>query len=115
MTPFLAAAPLVAVLGLMIGLRWRAAYAGLAGLALACFIAVAAFGLGRTTIANFGPAGALGGALLEALFTAFTILWIVFPALAIYELQNRSGALHALRDAVSQVSYAPRTQVILRP
>jgi lactate permease len=111
--PFLAATPLVAVLGLMIGLRWRAAHAGLAALALACLIAVAAFGLGTTTIASFGPAGALGGTLLEALFTAVTILWIVFPALAIYELQNRSGALHTLREAVSHVSSAPRTQVIL--
>lgn len=113
MTAAIAALPLLAVLGLMIGLRWRAAYAGLAGLIIAGIFAVWLFGLGTTILAEVGPAGAIGGALLEAAFAATTILWIIFPALVLYELQNRSGALLILRGAVGQVSSAPRIQVVL--
>ena len=83
MTAAIAALPLLAVLGLMIGLRWRAAFAGLAGLVVASLLAVWLFGLGTTTLAKIGPAGAIGGALLEAAFAATTILWIIFPALVL--------------------------------
>lgn len=113
MPALLAATPLLAVLGLMLGLRWRAGRAGLVGLSLAALVAVAAFGLGERLLPQFGAAGALAGALAEALFSAATILWIIFPALAIYELQDRSGALLTLRAAVGQVSRARRVQVIL--
>lgn len=46
MTAAFASLPLLAVVGLMLGLRWRAAYAALAGLALAVALAVGPFGLG---------------------------------------------------------------------
>lgn len=113
MTAAFASLPLVAVVGLMLGLRWRAVYAGLAGLAVAVVLAIGLFGLGSTRLAAFGPAAATGGALLEAGFTTVSILWIIFPALMLYELQNRSGALVTLRAAVGQVSTAPRVQVVL--
>lgn len=113
MTAALASLPLLAVIGLMLGLRWRAVYAGLAGLAAAVVIAIGLFGLGLTRLPQFGPAAATGGALLEAGFTTVSILWIIFPALMLYEMQSRSGALLTLRAAVSQVSSAPRVQVVL--
>jgi len=112
LAPALAAAPLAAVLGLMLGLRWRAAHAGLAGLGVAAVLAVTIFGFGVETPTP-GPTAALGGVLAEALFAAGAILWIIFPALALYELQNRSGALQTLRSAVAQVSDERRVQVIL--
>ncbi|MFZ5721294.1 MAG: L-lactate permease, partial [Pseudomonadota bacterium] len=86
---------------------------GLVGLAVAVAAALFVFGLGVTRLPAFGPAGSLGGAALEALFTTATILWIVLPALALYELQSRSGALATLRAAISRLSVRPRTQVLL--
>lgn len=109
----LAGAPLLVVLGLMLALRWPAAWAGLAGLAVAVAVAVFGFGLGLARLPALGLAGSLGGAGLEALFTTATILWIVFPALALYELQSRSGALATLRTAISRLSGRPRTQVLM--
>lgn len=109
---FLAAAPLLVVLGLMIGLRWRAGPAGLIGLLLAVVLAVTAFGLGRAGTAGHGAAATLAGAGLEAAFTTATILWIVFPALVLYELQAGSGQLQIIRGAIARLSDNPRTQVL---
>lgn len=109
---FLAAAPLLVVLGLMIGLRWRAGPAGLAGLLLAVVLAVTAFGLGRAGPEGHGAGATLAGAGLEAAFTTATILWIVFPALVLYELQARSGHIHVIRGAIARLSENPRTQVL---
>jgi hypothetical protein len=55
--------------------RWRAASAGLLGLAATLVIAMMGFGLGTRVHGGLGPASAAAGALLEALFTAGTILW----------------------------------------
>ncbi|MDO8900592.1 MAG: L-lactate permease [Phenylobacterium sp.] len=113
MTAILAALPLMAVVGLMLGLKWPVAYAGGAGLALALVLALLIFGLGQAPTDPFGPGGMTLGALLEAGFTSLSILWIIFPALVLYELQARSGALFVLRDAVARVSSDRRTQVVL--
>ncbi|MDP1875256.1 L-lactate permease [Phenylobacterium sp.] len=113
MTAVLALLPLGAVVGLMLGLKWRAGSAGLAGLVVAVGLAWTVFGLGQGQAAPFGPAGMSGGALLEAGFTSLSILWIIFPALVLHELQSRSGALLVLREAVGRISPDPRTQVVL--
>lgn len=113
MTAASASLPLLAVLGLMLGLRWRAVYAGFAGLVVAVAVAIGVFGLGQTRLPEFGPFGAIGGALLEAGFTAGSILWIIFPALMLHELQNRSGAILTLKAAIGRVSAEPRTQTVL--
>lgn len=108
-----AAAPLLVVLGLMLGARWSAARAGLLGLAVALASGWLAFGLGTRVLPTWGPLPAAGGALLEALFLAATILWIVFPALAIHELQQRTGAVAVLRDAMGRLSGDPRVLALL--
>jgi lactate permease len=100
----IAAAPILAVLVLMVGFGRSAALAGLAGLALAAALAVGVFGLG---------AGALAGAGLEGLFLAATILWILLPALAIHGLQEARGALATLRDALARVASGSALQTIL--
>lgn len=105
--------PLAAILAAMLGLRWSAARAGLVGLVLALAVALLAFGYGRAILPELGPGRAVGFALLEAAFTAATIVWIVFPALCIYEAQERSGAFAAIRDALSRVSDAPRVLALL--
>jgi len=109
----LAAAPIAVVVFTMILLSWRAASAGLLGLVATLVIAWAAFGLGERVYGDLGPAGAAGGALLEAGFTAASILWIVFTALCIYEMQTRSGAFETLKQGLTRLSDDPRLLAIL--
>ncbi|MFN7001497.1 MAG: L-lactate permease, partial [Elioraea tepidiphila] len=100
----IAAAPILTVLVLMVGFGRSAAVAGLAGLALTVALAVGVYGQG---------AGVLGGASLEGLFLAATILWILLPALAIHGLQEARGTLATLREALARVAAAPALQTIL--
>ncbi|MFO8150972.1 MAG: L-lactate permease [Trueperaceae bacterium] len=109
----LAGLPLLVVLVAMLGLRWSAARAGAAGLALGLLIAVLAFGFGVQRLPQLGALAATGGVLLEAVFIAATILWIVFPALCIHELQLRTGAVDVLRDAMARLSGDPRILALL--
>ena len=97
----LAALPLVVVLALMLGARWSAGRAGAAGLMVALLLGLFAFDL---PTAPGGAAGAIGGALAEATFTALTILWIIVPALAIHSLQVAGGAVDELRAALGRLA-----------
>jgi lactate permease len=76
-------------------------------------LALVAFGYGTRIYGDLGPLVATGGALLEASFTAGTILWIVFPALCLYELQTSSGAFDTIRTWLSRLSGDPRVLAIL--
>jgi len=113
MTAVWAGLPLALVLLLMIGWRWPAAYAGLAGLGSAAILALTVFGFGTETHPGLGVSGVLAGSGLEALFTTATILWIIFPALAIYELQVRSGAFATIRRGLAALSDDSRIQALL--
>lgn len=109
----LAGLPIVVILIAMLGARWSAARAGAAGLALTLPIAWLVFGYGRTVLPELGPIAATGGALAEAVFIAATILWIIFPALCIHELQQRTSALEVLRSAMGRLSPDPRILALL--
>jgi lactate permease len=109
----LAALPILAVLVLMIGFRWSAARAGLAGFFAALFLALFTFGFGTDVLPHLGPATATAGALGEAVFIALTILWIVFPALCIHELQVRTGAVSVIQRALGRISDDPRILALL--
>lgn len=97
MVQFLALLPILVLLAGMIGLGWTAARAGMAAAFLGVVLAVTAFGYGTGPVALLGP-------VLEAAFIAATILWIVFPALAIYEFQTRSGAAAKMGQWLAAVS-----------
>jgi lactate permease len=112
-TALLAALPILLVLGLMVGLGWPAARAGLAGAGLALGIAVVGFGLGSDVLPEVGLAGSLLGVVAEAAFTSATILWIILPALAIYHLQVATGGTDVLRVALGQLSGDPRVLALL--
>jgi len=105
--------PLAAILALMLGLHWSAAKAGGVGLALALLVAIGAFGFGREVLPELGAPRAVGFSFAEAAFTAATILWIIFPALCLYEAQERSGAFETIRSALARVSDDPRTLALL--
>jgi lactate permease len=80
---------------------------------LAVAVALALFRIGREIHSEVGAAGVLAGAGAEALFTTATSLWIIFPALAIYELQVRSGAFDVIRAGMVSLSDEPRIQALL--
>lgn len=109
----LAAVPIIAILVLMVGFRWSAARSGSVGLLLALCIAWFAFGYGTRVLPELGVGIATTGALGEALFLALTILWIIFPALCIHELQSRTGAIDVLREAMGRLSDDPRIVALL--
>jgi lactate permease len=107
-----AGAPLIVVVAGMGVLRWSAARAGAASAIAAVLVALLAFDLSASAPA-VGPERAALGALAEALHSAASILWIVLPALAIYELQRRSGALEAIRDTLVGLSDDRVVQAVL--
>ena len=109
MQALLAALPIGLVVAAMAGLGWRAASAGALGLAAALVLALTVFGLGAET----GAAIVLGGAAAEALFTTATILWIILPALCIYESQLASGAFGTMRTGLARITGDKRLQVLL--
>lgn len=109
----LAALPILVVLVLMIGLRLSAARAGIAGLATAVIVALSEFGLGTTVMPQWGSFGSVGGAMAEAGFIALTVLWIIFPALCIHEMQMRTGSMEVLQKAMGRITGDPRIMALL--
>ncbi len=109
-TAALAAAPIVAILALMLALGWSAARAGLAALALAALLAVPIFDFGDGAT---GLAASAAGVAAEGGFVALTILWILWPALALHEHQQRSGAIDVLRAGLGRLSGQRPLQALL--
>lgn len=109
MRAVLAAAPIAVVLIVMVGLRRPALEAALAGAALTLLLALTAFG---SEAAGDAPLLVVGS-LTEALHVTATILWIIFPALALYELQTRSGATERIRSALAGLSDDRRILTLL--
>ena len=113
MSAFMAAAPIGLVILAMTFWRWGAAGAGLLGLGATLVMAMAGFGFGARVYGDLGFVKATTGAFLEASFTAGAILWIIFPALCIYELQARSGAFETLKRGLSQLGDDSRSIALL--
>jgi len=104
MAAFIATAPLVLIVLLMTAWGWSAATAGVVGLVAALAGAVGFFGFGTSVHGEHGIPGALIGTGAEAAFSAVDILWIILPALSLYELQQRSGAIDAIRTGLISLS-----------
>jgi lactate permease len=109
----LAATPLLVIVLLMLLFKWSAAKAGAVGLLVAWLLAWKGFGYGQHVYREVGTVAATGGAFAEAIFTTSTILWIIFPALCIYQLQVRTGAIDVLRVALGRLSPDPRLMVVM--
>ena len=106
----IALVPIAVVLVLMLVARWPAVRAGVAGLIAALVIAVLLFPFESV------PGGivvGIAGSIAEAVFIALTILWIILPALAIYRLQNETGAVDSLRTGLTQLSSDPRLTALV--
>jgi lactate permease len=99
--------PILALLIMMLVLRWSAARAGVISLFVTILVAWLGFGYGSDVYANMGMLGALGGPFAEAIFTAGTILWIIFPALCIHHFQVHTGAIEAVKTKTASLSEDP--------
>lgn len=109
----LAGLPILVIVLFMLVAKWSAARAGVAGLVVACAMTWRSFGFGQRPYGEMGLLVATGGALAEAIFTAATILWIIVPALSIYHLQVRTGALEVLQRALLSVTPDPRLVAVI--
>ncbi len=105
LSALLALIPLLAVLLLLGGLRWKAHWAGIAALVIAIVIAVAGFGMPLGTALDAGVFGIANSVLL--------VLWITFNAIWVYNLTVHSGHFEVLRRAFSSVSEDSRVQAIV--
>lgn len=90
-----ALAPIVVLLVLLVALRWKAPEAGPVGMFIA---ALGAFALYRTPPETLGVAGAKG--VWDAVF----ILYVVWPALLLYQVIERAGGFDALRRGITRFS-----------
>lgn len=109
----LAALPILTILLFMLGLRWSAARAGAIGLAVTILLAWWGFGYGDDVYGEIGPLAAMAGAVSEAVFTAATILWILFTALCIHDLQLQTGAVDAVKLRLASLTQDPRIAGLL--
>jgi lactate permease len=108
MTALGAALPLAVVLAAMGLLRLSAARAGALGLAVAAAVALWLF-----VPPGSGALPVFAGSGLEAISSTAVILWIVLPALALYEFQDRVGALTRIREGLTGLTADRRLQAIL--
>lgn len=112
MNAILAALPLLVILGGIGALRLSAAVAGAAGLGVAIALTL----LADFDLASAAPGGASSaalGTLAEAAHSTVTILWVIFPALAIHEFQQATGSVNRVRAALGSLTKDKRLQVIL--
>lgn len=91
----LALVPIVVLLVLLVGLRWRAPEAGPVGMFTAALIALLAYAT---------PLFALAVAAGKGVWDAIFILYVVWPALLLYLIADRAGAFSALRNGIERFS-----------
>ena len=105
LSALLAALPLLALLGLLGGLRWRAHWAGLASLVVAVLVAVLTYKMSVGDALNSGLYGAARSVLL--------VLWITFNAIWIYNMTVETGYFAVLRRTFARISDDQRVQAIV--
>jgi lactate permease len=91
----LAILPIVALLVFLVPLKWRAPEAGPMAMFTAAIVAVLAF---RTPWDTLAVASAKG--VWDALF----ILYVIWPALLLYQITKQAGAYDALRQGIARFS-----------
>jgi lactate permease len=100
-----AALPLVTLFVLLGGLKWKAQWAALAALLVAILVAIIVYSM---------PVGqALDSGLEGAAFGIFPIMWIVFNAIWIYNMSERTGYFAVLRRSFERISDDERIQAII--
>lgn len=91
----LALSPLALLLILLVWARWSAPEAGPVGLALAVLIAMLVFR---------APLGTVASASAKGLWDAIFILYVIWPALLLYQVTKQAGAFQAMRLGIQEHS-----------
>jgi lactate permease len=91
----LAILSIVALLIFLVPLQWRAPEAGPMAMFIAAIVALVAF---RTPVETLAVAGGKG--VWDAIF----ILYVIWPALLLYQVTRQAGAYDALRQGISHFS-----------
>ncbi|MDP1892061.1 MAG: L-lactate permease, partial [Gemmatimonadaceae bacterium] len=105
LSTFVAALPVVILLGALASQKVQAHWAALLGLGSAMVIAVAVSGM--------PVASAAGAAGLGAAYGLFPIGWILVNVLFLYRLAVDHGAFDALREHIADVTADRRMQLVL--
>jgi lactate permease len=100
-----AAAPLLLLLGLMLGVRMKAHRAALITLVAALLVAIGFFHMPVRLAALATAYGAAYG--------LFPIFWIIFPVIFIYELTVHAKRFEALQQCIAGVTEDARLQLLL--
>lgn len=91
----LAFTPILALIFLMLWLRWGGSKAGPAGLAVAMLVAWVRFG---------ADGEVLLGAIIRGIFTSLPVLYIIIPALLLYQIAEAAGGIRNIGWSVWEVT-----------
>jgi len=91
----LAVIPIVALIILMVSMRWTAQQAGTTGIFIASAVALFAFST---------PTDTLAVASAKGVWDAIFILYVIWPALLLYHVMSHSGGYDALRRGIQLLS-----------
>ena len=91
----LALTPVLLVLALMLGLRWKGRQAGLVGWLAAVVIAATRFGAGWNVLA---------WAQLKGLLLAAWVLYVIVAALVFYRVTDEAGAVSAIGESLTRIT-----------
>jgi lactate permease len=105
LSTFLAALPILALLGSLGVFRVKAHYAALLGLATSLIVATLVFGMPAKMIATSAVYGASYG--------LFPIGWIVLNVIFLYQLTNERGYFDILRHSITGLTQDRRLQLLL--
>jgi lactate permease len=105
LSALLAALPLLTLLGLLGGLKWKAHWASAASVLVSLIVAITAFKMPFGQALSTGVYGAARSVLL--------VLWITFNAIWIYNMTVETGHFAVLRRAFSRISDDQRVQAIV--
>lgn len=100
----LAFLPVLAILGLMLVLRWQASRAGLVGWLLALLVGAARFGAGVETLAY---------AQLKGLLITLDVLYIIWTALLLFHVAHQAGAIQVIADRLPHLTRDRLMQALL--
>ena len=101
----LATTPVLVLLIALVGLRWRASFAGLSGALTAFLVAVFAYDM---------PAPQAGWAFVYGVqFGLLPIGWTVFAAMLLYNLTVETGQFAVIRRSIGTLSPDARIQAVL--
>ncbi|HHS96799.1 MAG TPA: L-lactate permease [Chloroflexi bacterium] len=101
---FLALVPILVILVLMLGLRWKGVRAGPVGWLTAVVVAALRFGAGWPV---------LFWAQVKALFLALWVLYIIWAALLFYRVTDEAGAVEAVGAALTRLTTDRALQALL--